>query len=253
VIAAISRRLPKATQTQPSRTIAGLPTAGLSGHHGGNMSRSTLPTLHNSSRLRCRLHIAWGWLVALLWFALALPFRLTLRVRREGLEHLEAHPAHILAFWHCNLGIWFCTELRARRRQVWMQHPALFMTPVHAMLRLMGVAALAFGSSGSGGRQALREVIDFLRRGYATVITPDGPAGPEKELKPGVLIMSADSDAPVIPVSFQVSRAWRLPTWDRKILPKPFSTVHIRFHPPVHVADSGNQDVQARIEHLLNR
>ncbi|MCF8258200.1 MAG: DUF374 domain-containing protein [Flavobacteriales bacterium] len=206
-------------------------------------------TLFNTTFPIRQLHIAWGWLLAVCWYATALIYRLTLQVERHGTEHLEGRPNHILVFWHENLPIYFHVQLRASGPQVWMQHPALFMTPVHAMLRLMGVKKLAFGSSGNGGRQALDEVISYLKEGYSTVITPDGPHGPVKQLKPGAMIMAAETGIPIVPVTFSAGSHWTLPTWDRKIWPRPFSKIVMDFHPPITVE---RPDDSQKWDDLLN-
>jgi lysophospholipid acyltransferase (LPLAT)-like uncharacterized protein len=210
-------------------------------------------TLFNTGFPRKQIHVIWGWMVGMLWFATALLYRLTLRVERHGTAHLHGNKNYIMAFWHENLPIYFHVELKARGPQVWMQHPALFMTSVHAMIRLMGVRKLAFGSTGSGGRQALEEVIALLRQGYSTVITPDGPRGPVKELKPGALIMAAETGLPIIPVTFRADRFWTLPTWDRKKWPKPFSRVDMILHPPIFVSDAADIGKWNELQDALNR
>ena len=209
-------------------------------------------TIHNSSPLLKHCAVAAGWAVALLGFLFALVMRLTLRVKRVGVHHLDSSPNHILVFWHENLPVYFHTSLRADGPQVWMQHPALFMTPVHAMLQMMGVHRLAFGSSGNGGKGALEEIIHLLREGYSTVITPDGPRGPVKELKAGALIMAAETGLPIIPVTFEASSYWTMPTWDRKKWPRPFSSVTIISHPPQYVHDAQDPEHWHLLLNALN-
>jgi lysophospholipid acyltransferase (LPLAT)-like uncharacterized protein len=209
-------------------------------------------TIHNSPPVLKSFVVAAGWVVATLWFLFALLMRLTLRVKRVGLQHLDSRPNHILVFWHENLPMYFHTSLRSHGPQVWMQHPALFMTPVHAMLRMMGVKRLAFGSSGNGGKGALEEIIHLLREGYSTVITPDGPRGPVKELKAGALIMAAETGVPIIPVTFEASSQYTMPTWDRKKWPLPFSCVTIHFHPPQYVLDAQDPEQWRLLREALN-
>lgn len=66
---------------------------------------------------------------------------------------------------------------------------------------------------------------------------PDGPYGPVKEVKPGVLWMSMQSGVPIIPVTFDFSRArtFRINSWDRKLYVLPFSSVVVKFGKPIHV------------------
>ena len=213
----------------------------------------TMRTLFNTSFPRKHLHIALGWVLAVGWFAIVVLYRLTLRVERVGTGHLKGSKAHIYVFWHENLPMYFHTHLRISEPQVWMQHPALFMTPVHAMIQLMGVRNLAFGSTGNDGKQALREVIAKLGEGCSTVITPDGPRGPVKQLKAGALIMAADSGLPIIPMTFHSSAHWVMPTWDRKLWPKPFSRIVITYHPPIHATSASDMEAWEMLTAALNR
>jgi lysophospholipid acyltransferase (LPLAT)-like uncharacterized protein len=75
-----------------------------------------------------------------------------------------------------------------------------------------------------------------LASGRDVVITPDGPRGPVYELGPGIILLAQKSGAPVFPANLEYSRCWRLKSWDRFILPRPFSKIRVIFGPPHHVA-----------------
>jgi lysophospholipid acyltransferase (LPLAT)-like uncharacterized protein len=64
------------------------------------------------------------------------------------------------------------------------------------------------------------------------VITPDGPRGPAYELGPGIIFLAQKSGAAVLPMNLEFSRCWRLGSWDRFIVPQPFSKVRILINPP---------------------
>ena len=108
-----------------------------------------------------------------------------------------------------------------------MNHPAWYMKPIHVLLSLTGVEHICLGSSGNSGKVALEKVIGYLKHGYSTAIASDGPAGPAKELKPGVLFMSRDANVPVIPIRFLYSNSFRLGGWDRKFIPSLFSEITV--------------------------
>jgi lysophospholipid acyltransferase (LPLAT)-like uncharacterized protein len=216
--------------------------------HNHNLMRTLLNTTFPEKHVR----IALGWVLAFGWMAIVLLYRLTLRVERKGLSHLASHPNRIYVFWHENLPMYFHTHLRITEPQIWMQHPALFMTPVHTMIQLMGVRHLAFGSSGNDGKHALQQVITGLKSGLSTVITPDGPRGPVKQLKPGALIMAAQTGVPIIPMTFIPSASWTMPTWDKKLWPKPFSRITITYHAPIWVYDSDDTTLAAMLSKALN-
>jgi lysophospholipid acyltransferase (LPLAT)-like uncharacterized protein len=71
-----------------------------------------------------------------------------------------------------------------------------------------------------------------LASGRDAVITPDGPRGPAYELGPGIIFLAQKSDAAVLPMNLEFSRCWRLGSWDRFIVPRPFSKVRILINPP---------------------
>jgi lysophospholipid acyltransferase (LPLAT)-like uncharacterized protein len=92
---------------------------------------------------------------------------------------------------------------------------------------------IAFGSSSRGGFSALREMIKKTRQGYHAAITVDGPRGPRREVKGGILEVARVARLAIVPVSYAAERAWRLRSWDRFVIPKPFSRVNVHFGEPI--------------------
>jgi len=91
------------------------------------------------------------------------------------------------------------------------------------------------GSSSRLGASAILQLTEVLASGRDVVITPDGPRGPAYELGPGIVFLAQKSSAPVLPMNLEYSRCWRLGTWDRFIIPQPFSEVRVLINPPHHV------------------
>jgi lysophospholipid acyltransferase (LPLAT)-like uncharacterized protein len=91
------------------------------------------------------------------------------------------------------------------------------------------------GSSSRMGASAILQLTEVLASGRDVVITPDGPRGPAYELGPGIIFLAQKSGASVLPVNLEYSRCWRLGSWDRFIIPKPFSTVRVLISQPYHV------------------
>ncbi|MFL6584232.1 MAG: lysophospholipid acyltransferase family protein [Chthoniobacterales bacterium] len=85
------------------------------------------------------------------------------------------------------------------------------------------------GSSSRRGATALLELAEVIARGGEAAITPDGPRGPAYELGPGIIVLAQKSGADVLPMNVEFSSYWRLKTWDRFIIPKPFSKVRVIF------------------------
>ncbi len=85
------------------------------------------------------------------------------------------------------------------------------------------------GSSSRGGKQAMEAMIDHLKTyGFGAHIL-DGPQGPMGRVKAGVIKMALEADAVVIPFYTSAEHAWFFNSWDRFMLPKPFSRVFITF------------------------
>lgn len=92
------------------------------------------------------------------------------------------------------------------------------------------------GSATRGGAQALREIYIAIRKqGISPIVTPDGPTGPIYQCKPGVAMLAQLSGAPLLPMSYSGTRIWQLRSWDRFMLPMPFSSIVIGIGAPFHV------------------
>ncbi|MHB8910524.1 MAG: lysophospholipid acyltransferase family protein [Syntrophales bacterium] len=91
------------------------------------------------------------------------------------------------------------------------------------------------GSSSRGGRKALAAMVADLAEHPFAVHIVDGPQGPRGIVKAGLISMAQHSGVPVVPVAISVNRAWVLNSWDRFLVPKPFSTVCVHWGTPIHV------------------
>lgn len=102
---------------------------------------------------------------------------------------------------------------------------------------------LVRGSSTRGAARALLGAVRELQAGHPVAFTPDGPRGPRRELKQGVIAAAQRGDAVILPLHAEADRAWRLQSWDRFMVPKPFSRVRIAYAEPIRVGpgDDGLQ------------
>jgi len=95
------------------------------------------------------------------------------------------------------------------------------------------------GSSSRMGATAILQLTQVLASGRDVVITPDGPRGPAYELGPGIIFLAQKSGAPVLPINLEYSRCWRLGSWDRFILPRPFAKVRVLISEPHYLKPTG--------------
>jgi len=97
-----------------------------------------------------------------------------------------------------------------------------------------------------GGSAALKGVLEALKEGFHVAITVDGPKGPCCKVKDGILYASAVSRRPIYPVRVRV-KGFRLPSWDRFLIPLPFSKVEIVLGQPIRVENKENLDHYKRL------
>jgi lysophospholipid acyltransferase (LPLAT)-like uncharacterized protein len=98
------------------------------------------------------------------------------------------------------------------------------------------------GSSSRLGASAILQLTDVLASKQDVVITPDGPRGPVYELGPGIIFLAQKSGASVLPMNLEYSRCWRLGSWDRFIIPRPFAKVRVQIGHPQHVKPTSTAD-----------
>ena len=91
------------------------------------------------------------------------------------------------------------------------------------------------GSSTRGGRDALMAILRALKKNPGVIHIVDGPTGPKGVVKPGLMAMAQVAGAPIFPVIISAEKAWVMRSWDRFLVPKPFSTVTIRWGDPFPV------------------
>jgi lysophospholipid acyltransferase (LPLAT)-like uncharacterized protein len=91
------------------------------------------------------------------------------------------------------------------------------------------------GSSSKGGGQALKDIKKLVRRGYKIAHIVDGPRGPLGVIKPGLLVIAQASGMPIVPTITSAEKKWVFNSWDRFMVPKPFSRVIIRFSDEIHI------------------
>ena len=109
------------------------------------------------------------------------------------------------------------------------------------------------GSSSRRGMTAVREALTFFKSGGVMLLTPDGPRGPTEIVQPGVLFLTRKSGKPIIPGGISASPCWRLKSWDRFLIPKPFSRAAIVFGDPFFVLpDESLETAAERLAVILN-
>jgi len=175
----------------------------------------------------------------------------TLRIRHIRQEHIDSTPQYILVLWHAQL-----LPLLGRGR--WRKPITVMVSRsgdgelIAQVLNRFGVSS-ARGSSSRGGSAALRDMLREAREGKSIVFTPDGPRGPAREVKDGVIYAAKASGLPLVPMAYGTQSKKLLRSWDRMIIPYPFSRGVVAYGEPIAVPRDGDvEEWRILLEHTLD-
>jgi lysophospholipid acyltransferase (LPLAT)-like uncharacterized protein len=169
----------------------------------------------------------------------------TLRVsvsREEGAQQSVGERPLIGSFWHACIipATYMCRNLGVRV----MSSNSYDGEYMGRIIRKFGFVAV----KGSSSRNAVRALLGLrraLQEGWTVAFSIDGPRGPRYRVKPGPVALARSSGVPLTMFHMAVDRAWVLNTWDRLIIPKPFSRVLMRFGKLIPVpSDASDEDLE---------
>ncbi len=185
----------------------------------------------------------------------------TVRWSRHGSEELErawqtGEPV-LMAFWH-GRSILLPFVYRGRGACI-MNSTHRDGEIVSRVLARFGISATR-GSSTRGGVPGFRGLLRANRRGLDLALIPDGPRGPAGVAKAGAAELAIATGAPLFPMAVSCSRGWRLGTWDRMMIPRPFSRVVLVVGEPLRATTGAassrageREALRAELERRLRR
>jgi lysophospholipid acyltransferase (LPLAT)-like uncharacterized protein len=109
------------------------------------------------------------------------------------------------------------------------------------------------GSTKRGGVQAAIDSIRVLQEGGTMAFTPDGPRGPSGIVQPGLLLIARKSGAAIVPVGVSARWRWLAPTWDRYLVPFPFSRCVMIYGDPIYLPEDADDEEQERVRQLVEQ
>ncbi len=146
---------------------------------------------------------------------------------------MDKHAHLIYAIWHGR--IFFLPYLyRGHGDKVCLASPSMDGEIVAGVLKRFGLKVIR-GSSYKQGGQAFRELIRALRQKKSAVIIADGSRGPAFHVQGGIIHLARLMGVPILPLTYGARRAIIFKSWDRFILPLPFSPVVVMYGEPVYV------------------
>lgn len=174
------------------------------------------------------------------------------QVNKEAIDRLwrEGQGA-IVCFWHGRLlAMPFAYEGQSAKVLISRHSDGEFIARVVGYFGLGTVR----GSYKKASVSSLREILAELKQGTTIGITPDGPKGPRYQVKPGIVELARMTHRPIVPVSYGASRKKTFASWDRFVLPYPFSRVLFVWGEPIYVAADARADtIEERRKELEER
>ena len=170
---------------------------------------------------------------ALLVRCLSATYRVT--VENEAIEQavFARGERPIYALWHQR---WFAgiTYVPSRCRPVIMISRSRDGEFISGTIEKLGWRTVR-GSSSRGGREAFRELRKSLDDGYSVAHIVDGPRGPFGEIKPGLIQLARMTGMPVLPSVISPESVQMFRSWDRFMIPRPFSRIVVRYEDPIYI------------------
>jgi lysophospholipid acyltransferase (LPLAT)-like uncharacterized protein len=188
------------------------------------------------------------WLVFLLAHMIFRTCRVTCFGKENEDQFLRANKPSLFVSWHQGL-LYYMYHFRNRNGLV-MASRSKDGEVVSRVINRFGFQSVR-GSSSRGGRQALGEMIDAINRTYVSGgLVADAPRGPFGVAKIGIIKLAKETGLPLIPVMYWPKRKIMFNTWDKTILPLPFTRIVFFYESPVFVPrDATNEQMEAmRVE-----
>ncbi|HME71021.1 MAG TPA: lysophospholipid acyltransferase family protein [Myxococcota bacterium] len=137
------------------------------------------------------------------------------------------------ALWH--RGLFIAAHFFRDQRIVVMVSRSRDGDWIETVLSGLGFAGSPRGSSSRGGASALRRQVELVRAGHSAALLCDGPRGPARVAKAGVVALARAAGVAVQPVGLSARPCLRFGSWDTTLLPLPFARVVVVFGRPVPV------------------
>ena len=161
---------------------------------------------------------------------------------------------YILTLWHGRIFYLFY-YLRRRPDFHLLISPSQDGDLLAKLARLMGYSVIR-GSTFKKAVSSARSLIKVLRRGERIIIVADGSRGPRIRAQSGSIQIAGITDSPLIPMTYEAMHKIELSTWDRFVLPLPFTRCTVSFGQCISMPHRPTEQVvsekQVELENALN-
>jgi lysophospholipid acyltransferase (LPLAT)-like uncharacterized protein len=198
------------------------------------MTPAAAPPQSSSTQGEPRLARAWRGLLGAVGARLVRALGTTWRVEVLGENPIGAGKSPVAgALWH--RGLFIAAHFFRDQQIVVMVSRSRDGDWIETVLSGLGFAGSPRGSSSRGGASALRRQVELVRSGHSAALLCDGPRGPARVAKGGVVALARAAGVPVQPVGLSARPCLRFGSWDTTLLPLPFARVVVVFGRPILV------------------
>jgi lysophospholipid acyltransferase (LPLAT)-like uncharacterized protein len=206
-----------------------------------------LPMMNRLSNLLhlCLQHLLW-------YFIKALVSTYKIEIRSKELQQkardLSPHGSFVFAVWHEQVVSALCGHawsepyltLTSRSKD---GDYAAFVSQKLGFVSVRGSSKKR--NKDKGGKEAIQEYVAKMNQGVSGGITVDGPKGPRQKCKAGVVLISMQTQSPILPVVGIASSFWEFNSWDKFKIPKPFAKIILQYGEPIQIqADATPEEIE---------
>lgn len=184
----------------------------------------------------------------------------TLRLKISGIEEIIQYKIkgknYIFAFWHDQFFImpYYYRKILGKSNISVLTSRSRDGEYISRLLHKFRFNTVR-GSSSYGGETALRMLIREIENGNDIAVTPDGPRGPRHIVQTGAITLASITGCPIVPVGCKAYYKKTLHTWDKFIIPYPFSgglfTISSPIYVPKDIPDQVKEEIRQKLENIL--
>ncbi|HAP66429.1 MAG TPA: hypothetical protein DCQ99_01135 [Nitrospinae bacterium] len=147
----------------------------------------------------------------------------------------------IYTFWHGRM-LYFPYLYRFQNKHHILASPSKDGEIIGNLLKIYGFN-IVWGSTFKKGAKALLNLIRVIKNGDSVVLIADGSRGPAFKAQDGAIKIAKLTGIPIVPMTYSVSRKKVLSSWDRFVIPYPFSKIAVKYGEPVYVPPDADDEV----------
>lgn len=156
---------------------------------------------------------------------------------------------HVILFWHGRLALmpFAFRYFRQKNKKAYVMISHHRDGEMIARIIKLFHLNIIRGSTSKGASIALRSAFKVLDEKDDIVITPDGPRGPYRSIADGAILLAQKKNVKIRLLNYEAKRFWKFKSWDKMILPKPFTTLIYRLSEPLDISNLDKDEAKKKL------